>query len=159
MLVEPARPQSLSSGSPRPSSGERFTSRTELRGAAGTHRSSPGSTPPTRAGSSVSALRTAGKAAAKLRNIQFKNALFWPSEVGLMLPYVPSRSRTQPAWFHVPMLVDFPGCTADSGWSFVVYLLPAENSASPTCVAGLGNDRNERSCAQSAFHRSPFCNI
>lgn len=76
-----------------------------------------------------------------------------------MLPYVPSRSRTQPAWFHVPMLVDFPGCTADSGWSFVVYLLPAENSASPTCVAGLGNDRNERSCAQSAFHRSPFCNI
>lgn len=32
------------------------------------------------------------------------------------------------------MLVDFPGCTADSGWSFVVDVVPAENSVSPTCV-------------------------
>lgn len=147
--MEPARPRSLSSGSPRPSSGERFTSRTELRGAAGTHRSGPGSTPPTRAGGSVSALRTAGKAAAKLRNIHFKIALFWPSEVGLMLPYVPSRSRAQPAWFHVPMLVDFPGCTADSGWSFRLDLLPAENSASPTCVADLGGKEAVRVCLSS----------
>lgn len=40
MLEEPARPKSWSSGSSCPSSGERFPSPTELRGAAGAHRSS-----------------------------------------------------------------------------------------------------------------------
>lgn len=117
MLVEPARPQSLRSGSPRPSSGERFTSRTELRGAAGTHRSSPGSNPPTRAGSSVSALRTARKAAAKLRYIQFKSVLPPRGLLNVALSPV-TESRANPAWFHVPMLVYFPGCTADFGWKF-----------------------------------------
>lgn len=124
MLVEPARPQSLRSGSSRPSSGERFTSRTELRGAAGTHRSSPGSNPPTRTGSSVSARRTVRKAAAKLRLIQFKSALLFfffffafRGLVSIALSPV-TENRANPAWFHVPMLVYFPGCTADFGWKF-----------------------------------------
>lgn len=125
MLVEPARPQSWRSGSSRPSSGEGFTSPTELRGAAGTHRSSPGSDPPTQAGSPRQSA-VVGKAAAELCRFPGKSRKFalWLIFVMFFVLSSVTESRADSAWFHVPMLVYFPGCTADTGWKFCSFPSP-----------------------------------
>lgn len=132
MLVEPARPQSWRSGSSCPSSGERFTSPTELRGAADAHHSSLGPTHRARERASERATGAGGQsrpehrtheAAVKLRYVPDKRgALAFKSDLVNFCSSPVMESRASPAWFHVPMLVYFPGCTADFGWKFVVFL-------------------------------------
>ena len=59
------------------------------------------------------------EAAVKLRYVpDQRGALAFKSDLVNFCSSPVMESRASPAWFHVPMLVYFPGCTADSGWKF-----------------------------------------
>lgn len=125
--MEPARPQSWRSDSSRPSSGEGFASPTELRRAAGTHHSSQGSDPPTQAGGPGTATKSAQQPRSRaISRINPETSTpvgtFVICNFFFFLLSSVTQSRADSAWFHVPMLVYFPGCTANWAGSFVVFL-------------------------------------
>lgn len=74
---------------------------------------------PVRAPSSAKQLRSCAVSRVNLESLPFG----WFLWCFFVLSSV-TESRADSAWFHVPMLVYFPGCTADTGWKFCSFPSP-----------------------------------